>query len=153
MNTVVTPDACARATIAATSPPLEALTYQIHIPWPSKAVPLIAGVSGAGTRCVTGGRRAWRKIVIGPYELEWRPCASSTMIRPECALVGTATTNPLPDVRSRAAGELLEMRAPAVRGTAITIPAFSPTPTTASVPPADTWWGLPSQRFAGWQVA
>ena len=37
MNTVVTPAARAWAMIAGIEPPLDLLTYQIHMPWPSNA--------------------------------------------------------------------------------------------------------------------
>ena len=61
MNSVVTPAACAWATIAATLPPLERLRYQIHMPWPSNAVPLTApGPVGASERVTRGGCSAWR---------------------------------------------------------------------------------------------
>ncbi len=63
MNSVVTPAACACATIDATLPPLDLLTYQIHIPWPSSAEPLTAPTAagaGVGGAFVTGGCSAWR---------------------------------------------------------------------------------------------
>ena len=46
MNSVLTAAACACATIEGTLPPLERLTYQIHWPCPSKAVPLAPPVIG-----------------------------------------------------------------------------------------------------------
>ena len=55
MNTVVTPAAWAWATIEATLPPSDWLMYQIHMPWPSKAVPLAAVAVGAGDGVTSGG--------------------------------------------------------------------------------------------------
>ena len=51
--------------IDAMLPPLEALTYQIHIPWPSRAVPLGTPPVGSTCACVgagvafLGGCSAW----------------------------------------------------------------------------------------------
>ena len=63
MNSVLTPAARAWATIEATLPPFDRLTYQIHIPWPSKAVPLAPPVIGPDCtgRGGRGGCNAWRK--------------------------------------------------------------------------------------------
>ena len=47
---MLTPAACAWLMIEATLPPLDLLTYQIHMPCPSKAVPLTAPTATA-----TGG--------------------------------------------------------------------------------------------------
>jgi hypothetical protein len=52
MKSVSMPDACARLAIEAAVPPLDWLTYQIHIPSPSNAEGLGAGcgfVRGGGT--------------------------------------------------------------------------------------------------------
>jgi hypothetical protein len=60
MNTVLTPAACACAAIAATLPPSDLLTYQIHMPWLSKAVPLAAtALTGGGSLGGGGGCKAW----------------------------------------------------------------------------------------------
>src|SRR4051794_21161021 len=59
MKTVSMPDAAARFAIEATLPPLDLLTYQIHIPSPSNGEPcgVVAG-SGSliGAGIVGGGR-------------------------------------------------------------------------------------------------
>ena len=60
------------------------------------------------------------------------------MIRPECAPLGTVTIRPRLELRRRPAGELLLMRAPALRGKATTMPAFSPAPPTSRVPLTET---------------
>ena len=57
MNSVVTPAACACATIDATLPALDLLTYQIHMPWPSNGEPLTAPTAaGAGVGVLTDRR-------------------------------------------------------------------------------------------------
>src|SRR6516165_8119061 len=71
------------------------------------------------------------------------------MIRPECALLGTVTISPRPELRRRPAGELLLMRAPALRGNATTMPTFSPVPPTSRVPLTDTCRGLRLHLGAG----
>src|SRR5947208_87844 len=55
MKRVVTPWAWARLIIAGTAPPSELLTCQIHIPLPSKAVPV--GVGGGGAEPPSPARR------------------------------------------------------------------------------------------------
>ncbi len=55
MNSVVTPAACACAAIAATEPPSDLLRYQIHMPWPSNAVPLTAALLTGGGSVGGGG--------------------------------------------------------------------------------------------------
>src|ERR1700677_2521513 len=44
------------------------------------------------------------------------------------------------------------MRPPGAFGNATTIPTFSPTPLSSSVPWVETWWGLPLQWAAGMQL-
>src|ERR1700716_3915268 len=111
MNSVLTPAACARAAIAGTLPPLDWLMYQIHMPWPSNAVPLTApgpappdaavgGLRGAG------GCSARCTIVIGPKDPVWRVLEIRTMMRPECALLGTVATSPSELWRRREPGEV-----------------------------------------------
>jgi hypothetical protein len=48
-NSVVTSAAWAWAMIEARLPPSDWLTYQIHMPWPSKAVPVAVVAVGAAT--------------------------------------------------------------------------------------------------------
>src|SRR4051812_26417285 len=80
--------------IAAGSPPEALVTYQIHMPLPSNAVPLLvtAGVCGtaAGRRTVSGRR----------MRLERRPARSRTYRTPETARPGT-TTEPFERVVTR----------------------------------------------------
>src|SRR4051795_9708958 len=87
MKTVLTPAALAPAAIASRLPPSDLSRYQIHIPLPSKTVPvgLTLGAMGGG-----GGLTTW----IGPYAFDLRPSRSSTRMRPEPAATGTTTTNP-----------------------------------------------------------
>src|SRR4051794_25034324 len=59
MKTVLTPFALARAAMASRSPPSDLSRYQIHIPFPSKTVPV--GVS-LGAAAGGGGLTTW----IGP---------------------------------------------------------------------------------------
>jgi hypothetical protein len=55
MNSVLTPAAWACAAIAATLPPSDLLMYQIHMPWPSNAVPPTAPTSAGGGSLGGGG--------------------------------------------------------------------------------------------------
>src|SRR5262245_4726567 len=86
---------------------------------------------------------------MGPKELVCRPWLSITMTCPECAPLGTVTISPRLELRRRAAGELLLMRAPALRGNATTMPAFSPVPPISRVPLIDTCRGLRLHLGAG----
>src|SRR5436190_23117597 len=85
MKTVRMPSVCARVAIASRSPPSDLFRYQIHMPLPSKTVPL-----GAGWRTGGGGLTTW----IGPKAFERRPKRSTTRMRPEPAEGGTTTTSP-----------------------------------------------------------
>src|SRR4051812_21277229 len=85
---VPTPACLARAAIAATLPPSDFETYQIHMtvvsngesPW---ARPGLGGLAtGAG-----------RRILTGPTGLEAGPRPSATLKRPERAWSGTVTAN------------------------------------------------------------
>src|SRR4051795_3609863 len=91
MKTVLTPAAFARAAIASRLPPSDLSRYQIHMPLPSKTVPLGVGAVAAG-----GGFTTW----IGPWALERRPRESITRIRPEPAAGGTTTMRPARLLRS-----------------------------------------------------
>ncbi len=80
---------------------------------------------------------------------------------PEWAFFGTVTSRPelgLPAIAKRrcaagcAAGETRLMRAPGDLGKATTMPGARPTPSSSSVPCAETWWGLPLQWAAGTQL-
>ena len=82
-NTVFTPACCARATIAGMLPPSDLLTYQIHMPVLSNAVPLPRMLLGVGLR-----------IEIGPTTFERAPPLAMILIRPDCAVTGTVTTKP-----------------------------------------------------------
>src|SRR5450759_2014730 len=155
MNSVLTPVACARATIAGMLPPLDWFRYQIHMPWPSKPVPPGAGGStglGAGGAFRTGAWSAWWTTRIGPKEPVLRVLLISTMMRPECAPLGTVTIRPRADLRRRDPGELRLTRAPKARGKPTTIPAVSPLPLISRVPLIETWWGLLLQCAAGTQL-
>src|ERR1700730_4424794 len=127
MNRVLTPAACARATIDGTLPPLDWLMYQIHIPWPSNAVPLTAPAppeAAVGGFFGAGGCRARWTTGIGPKGPAWRGLEVSTMMRPECAPLGTVAIRPSGVWRRREPGELRLIRAPKARGKTTTIPAF-----------------------------
>jgi hypothetical protein len=64
-------------------------TYQIHIPPPSKAVPL-----GGGGGVLVGGRVFGSfRIRIVPVEFERSPFGASTYRRPERAFDGTFTSS------------------------------------------------------------
>src|SRR5437773_12173890 len=91
MNTVRMPSACARVAIASRSPPSDLFRYQIHIPLPSKAVPLGGGGVNGGGGLTTR---------IGPNVLERRPKRSTTRMRPDLAAGGTTTISPLLLLRS-----------------------------------------------------
>src|SRR5437016_12889369 len=71
------------------------------------------------------------------------------MMLPEWAVEGTVTISPALVGRRRAPGELLEMRAPGVRGKATIIPVRTPLPPSSNVPRTETWRGLLLQRGAG----
>src|SRR5271166_6558079 len=75
------------------------------------------------------------------------------MMCPEWALVGTVAIRPAAALCRCAAGEVLEMRAPAVRGKATIIPVFSPLPVNSSVPRVETWCGLALHLGVGTQLA
>ncbi len=63
MNRVLTPAACAWATIAAMLPPSDLLRYQIHMPWPSKGLPATATLlAGAGS--TFGGVGRVQRVVV-----------------------------------------------------------------------------------------
>src|SRR2546423_1775090 len=96
---------CARAcdAIAFGSPPLDLLTYQIHMPLPSKAVPL-GGAEVPPPRC------AGLRTKIGPTLFERRPRGILTYRRPEVALPGTcAIRRPRPAGRARTARAALTL--------------------------------------------
>src|SRR3954471_18622250 len=101
MKTVLTPAAFAFAAIASRSPPSDLFRYQIHMPEPSKGVPLGLGAVGGG-----GGLTTW----IGPNVFERRPSLSTTRMRPEPAASGTTTTRPPPALAQLRADELLAVR-------------------------------------------
>ena len=140
MNSVVTPAACACATIAARLPPLDLLTYQIHMPWPSKAEPLTAPtvrrravLRFAAAGAARGGRRR-----SGPYGARVpRTGSSSTMMRPERAAAPSAIS-PALVLRRCETGELRAMRAPGVRGKAIDHPGAQAFAGSSSVPRVET---------------
>jgi hypothetical protein len=80
MKTIRTPDRCAWAMIPAAVPPLERLTYQIHMPVPSSAVcAVFSGFGGFRMR-------------IGPTAFDRRPRFATTRMRPVRAESGTVTT-------------------------------------------------------------
>src|SRR4029079_16894475 len=85
-NTVVTPYWAAWADIPAVVPSLDLLTYQIHMPLPSNAVPL--PFRGRGVV------RLW--MWIGPTTLERAPWGPTIRIRPDLAVAGTVATKPSP---------------------------------------------------------
>src|SRR5436190_20587539 len=84
MKTVRMPSVCARVAIASRSPPSDLFRYQIHMPVPSKAVPL-----GFGDGIGGGGLTTW----IGPNAFERRRW-STTRMRPDFAIFGTTTIRP-----------------------------------------------------------
>src|SRR3954452_17389135 len=98
-------------------PSLDLLTYQIHMPVPSNAVPV--------PLIDLGSVRLW--IWIGPTTLERRPRASMIRIRPDRALVGTVVTKPSGlRIRSfaRSGARLPPPAARALAGKSTTIPRF-----------------------------
>src|SRR5438270_439811 len=97
MNRVVTPSWRAWLAIDARSPPLDLLTYQIHIPRPSNAVPeglAPIGVPGCALAAAANTR-------TGPKLLERTPCAAAARtVRAGNAALGSATSAAASTARS-----------------------------------------------------
>src|SRR3954462_4369256 len=123
MKTVLTPAAFAFAAIASRSPPSDLFRDQIHMPEPSKGVPLGLGAVGGG-----GGLTTW----IGPNVFERRPSLSTTRMRPEPAAGGTTTTRP---ARLPRTFELMSFLRFDLRGNSTICPRVSPLPVRTSLPP------------------
>ena len=128
-NSVVTPAAWAWATIEATLPPSDLLTYQIHMPWPSNA--RAAGGAGGDGRGAGLGRGRVQGVGVDvdrPVGARVATVAEQDHDVPEWALLGTVTTSPAAALRRCAAGELLRCARRGARGKATIMPAFSPVP-------------------------
>ncbi len=144
MNSVLTPAAWAWATIEATLPPSESLMYQIHMPWPSKALR-----SRRRRRRAAGSRRRRRvqRVVVDvdrPVGARVAPWLSRIMMCPEWALAGTVAHA---GRRRSGAGarpaSCCVMRGPGALGKATTMPALQTPAFNSSVPCIETWRGLP----------
>jgi hypothetical protein len=136
MNTVCTPCALALATIADRSPPLDRLTYQIQIPFPSN-----------GPLAEMSGSLCGRVTVIGPAAFERRPRRPTTRIRPLRTQDGTVVRKPF-DLRMRGNFRLLTLTFDLPRKST-RMPGFRFLPFKRRVPPVDTTCGCAPQTLAG----
>src|SRR2546423_7333164 len=106
MTSVLPPAARAWATIEGTLPPFERLTYQVHMPWPSKAVPLAPPVIGpdcTGGRGGRGGGSARRETENGPEGVRQRAPPRRPPMVPHGAPEGAIAVQAGPAPRQRAA--------------------------------------------------
>src|SRR5439155_1817216 len=136
-NTVRTPCCTAWVTIAAGSPPLERLTYQIHMPVPSRGDP-------DASRGVVD-----RSTLIGPNAFDRRPFGATTRMCPLFAASGTVATKAFV-FRSRA----VTVPEPALpvrsRRNSTVIPERRWRPLNRSAPPGETTCG-PAPHVLGGQ--
>src|SRR3978361_776017 len=126
------PAALARAAIVGTSPPSDFDMYQIHMPFPSNAVPL--GATVLWRAIGIGGR-----IRTGPQVGEGGPAVPRRLACPLGGLAVTATTNPWA-LKRIATPVKRPFRPPCGRRgkTTIVVPATKCLPWTTRSPPACT---------------